>query len=189
MGIFDDIKESLKNYFKENTTQYNKSLNWKEYKIGPTLTHCEICYERNNKIYESDYDEPELPEHYGCKCYLEWLDSLGVGQATELGINGADFYIKYYGRLPDYYISKKEAKSLGWKSYKGNLDKVAPGKMMGGDVYKNKLGILPNKEGRIWYECDINYQGGYRNNARLVFSNDGLIFKTDSHYTKFIAIE
>ena len=48
---------------------------------------------------------------------------------------------------------------------------------------------LPEKDGRVWYECDIDYQGGYRNNARLVYSNDGLIFKTDSHYTNFIAIE
>ena len=125
----------------------------KEYKLGVTLTHCATCYDRNNKIYEAYYDEPELPEHDNCKCYLEWL------------------------------------KSLGWKSRLGNLDKIAPGKMMGGNIYKNKLGILPNKEGRVWYECDVDYQGGYRNNARLVYSNDGLIFKTDSHYTNFIAIE
>ena len=43
--------------------------------------------------------------------------------------------------------------------------------------------------GRIWYECDIDYNGGYRNNFRLIYSNDGLIFKTDSHYTSFIAVE
>ncbi len=189
MSIFDDIKESVENFFKEKTTKYNKSSKWKEYKLGATLTHCATCYDRNNKIYEAYYNEPKLPEHDNCKCYLEWLKSLGVGKATELGINGADFYLKYYGRLPEYYITKQEAKSLGWKSYKGNFDKVAPGKMMGGNIYKNKLGILPNKEGRVWYECDIDYQGGYRNNARLVYSNDGLIFKTDSHYTNFIAIE
>ena len=189
MSIFDDIKESVENFFKEKTTKYNKSSKWKEYRLGATLTHCEICYDRNNKIYESYYDEPELPEHENCKCYLEWLKSLGVGKATELGITGADFYLKYYGYLPDYYITKQEAKSLGWKSYKGNLDKVAPGKMVGGNIYKNQPAYLPEKEGRIWYECDIDYKGGYRNNARLVYSNDGLIFKTDSHYTSFIAIE
>ena len=43
--------------------------------------------------------------------------------------------------------------------------------------------------GRIWYECDIDYNGGYSNNFRLIYSNDGLIFKTDSHYTSFIAVE
>ena len=189
MSIFDDIKESVENFIKETTTKYSKSLKWKEYKLGVTLTHCEICYDRNNKIYEAYYDEPKLPEHHGCKCYLECLRSLSAGKASELGINGADFYLKYYGYLPEYYLNKQEAKSLGWKSYKGNLHKVAPGKMVDGNIYKNQPAYLPEKEGRIWYECDIDYQGGYRNNARIVYSNDGLIFKTDSHYTRFIAIE
>ena len=51
MSIFDDIKESVENYFNEKTTQYNKSTKWKEYKLGITLTHCATCYDRNNKIY------------------------------------------------------------------------------------------------------------------------------------------
>ena len=97
MSIFDDIKETVENFFKEKTTKYNKSPKWKEYKLGATLSHCDICYDRNNKIYEAYYDEPELPEHHGCKCYLEWLKSLGVGKATELGINGADFYLNIMG--------------------------------------------------------------------------------------------
>ena len=189
MSIFDDIKESVENFIKEKTTKYNKSSKWKEYKLGITLTHCGICYDRNNKVYEANVNEPKLPEHDNCKCYLEWLRSLGIGKATELGINGADFYLKYYGHLPEYYISKEEALNLGWKSRLGNLDKIAPGKMVGGNIYKNQPAYLPEKKGRIWYECDVDYQGGYRNNARLVYSNDGLIFKTDSHYTNFIAIE
>ncbi len=188
MSIFDDIKESVENFIKRKTTKYKKSTKWKEYKLGKTLTHCEICAERNNKIFEVGF-EPNLPEHINCKCSLEFLDSVEIGQATNLGINGADFYIKYYGYLPDYYITKEQAKKLGWKSYKGNLDKVAHGKMMGGMIFKNVFGDLPSKEGRIWYECDIDYNGGYRNNYRLLYSNDGLIFKTDSHYKNFIAVE
>lgn len=61
--------------------------------------------------------------------------------------------------------------------------------MIGGNIYKNQPTFLPDSPGGIWYECDIDYQGGYRNNNRLVYSNDGLIFKTNSHYTEFIAIE
>ena len=187
MNIFEDIKESIENYFKEKTTKYQKSTSYKIYKLGPTLTHCDICFQRHNKIYETG-TEPNLPEHDFCKCKTEWIDCLTAGTATELGQNGADFYLKYYKSLPSYYITKKEAKKLGWKSYKRNLDKVAPGKMIGGDIYYNKPPYLPEKEGRIWYECDIDYKGGFRNNARLVYSNDGLIFKTDSHYTNFILI-
>ena len=106
-----------------------------------------------------------------------------------LGEDGADYWLYHYGKLPDNYISKEEAKALGWKPILGNLDEVAPSKMIGGSVYGNRDGKLPSAPGRIWYECDIDYQGGYRNNARLIYSNDGLIFKTDDHYTSFIVVE
>lgn len=61
--------------------------------------------------------------------------------------------------------------------------------MIGGDIFENRENKLPSAPGRIWYECDINYSNGYRNNARLIYSNDGLIFKTDDHYTRYISVE
>ena len=45
--------------------------------------------------------------------------------------------------------------------------------------------ILPDKDGRKWFECDINYEGGFRNAERLVYSNDGLIYYTADHYKTF----
>ncbi|AFI29152.1 hypothetical protein MY9_2619 [Bacillus sp. JS] len=42
------------------------------------------------------------------------------------------------GRFPDNYITKGEAKKLGSESKKGDLSKVAPGKIIGGDIYKNR---------------------------------------------------
>ena len=60
--------------------------------------------------------------------------------------------------------------------------------MIFGGIYKNKDGILPYREGRIWYEVDINYTSGRRNKQRVVFSNDGLIFVTYDHYETFIEI-
>ena len=187
MSIFDDIRESIENFFKEFTRNYNQSTRWKEYKLGMTRTHCLYCMSRENKIYEYN-DGPELPEHDGCACYLQALRTLYAGTATKLGENGADYYLKYFGHLPNYYITKEQAKLLGWVSWKGNLDKVAPGKMIGGNVFKNKEQKLPGKVGRIWYECDIDYQGGYRNNYRIIYSNDGLIFMTDRHYNGFVEI-
>ncbi len=78
---------------------------------------------------------------------------------------------------------------MGWNAIMGNLSKIAPGKIIGGSVYGNFDDKLPSAPGRIWYECDINYQGGHRNNERLIYSNDGLIFKTTDHYKSFISIE
>ena len=57
----------------------------------------------------------------------------------------------------------------------------APGKMIGGNIFNNRKGILPEKEGRIWYECDVDYIAGKRNSLRLYYSNDGLIFYSEFH--------
>ena len=94
-------------------------------------------------------------------------------------------YIYEFEHLPSNYITKKEAKALGWESSKGNLQKVAPGKSIGGDRFGNYEGLLPDKKGRTWTECDINYEGGRRNGERIIFSNDGLIYYTDDHYNTF----
>lgn len=94
-------------------------------------------------------------------------------------------YIHEFGHLPDNYITKNEAKSLGWKSESGNLTKVAPGKSIGGDKFSNYEKKLPTQKGRKYYECDIDYTGGNRNAKRLVYSNDGLIYYTEDHYNTF----
>lgn len=94
-------------------------------------------------------------------------------------------YLHTYGHLPDNYISKKEAQELGWDSKKGNLGEAAPGKSIGGSHYGNYEGQLPEKDGRKYYECDLEYDGGYRGAKRLVYSNDGLVFYTEDHYKTF----
>ena len=94
-------------------------------------------------------------------------------------------YLETYGELPDNYLTKKEAMALGWNSKEGNLWEVADGMSIGGDKFGNREGILPEKDGRVYYECDIDYEGGYRNEKRIVFSNDGLIYYTEDHYESF----
>lgn len=94
-------------------------------------------------------------------------------------------YLNTYGRLPKNFISKKEAQELGWEANKGNLWEVTDKKSIGGDRFGNRERKLPIKEGRTYYECDINYEGGYRGGERLVYSNDGLIYYTGDHYNSF----
>lgn len=98
-------------------------------------------------------------------------------------------YLTEFGRLPDNFITKEEARELGWKAEKGNLHAVAPNKSIGGDRFGNREGLLPEKQGRRYYECDINYNGGHRGAERLVYSDDGLIFYTTDHYASFIEME
>ena len=93
-------------------------------------------------------------------------------------------YINQFAKLPHNYITKGEAQKLGWQT-KGTLDKVAPGKSIGGDKFGNYEGILPKKNGRTYRECDIDYVKGNRNAKRIVYSNDGLIYYTGDHYKTF----
>ncbi|MBP2001450.1 hypothetical protein J2Z69_002495 [Paenibacillus shirakamiensis] len=98
-------------------------------------------------------------------------------------------YIQEHHQLPDNFITKKDARNLGWDPQSGNLHKVAPGKSIGGDVFQNREGKLPRKKGRVWYEADINYTKGSRGKDRIVFSSDGLIYKTEDHYASYQQIK
>jgi guanyl-specific ribonuclease Sa len=94
-------------------------------------------------------------------------------------------YLHKYGKLPVNYITKSEAAKAGWRSSEGNLWDVTEKGSIGGDVFGNREGLLPKADGRIYYECDINYQGGFRGAERIVYSNDGLIYYTSDHYETF----
>ena len=98
-------------------------------------------------------------------------------------------YLTLYEKLPGNFVSKYDAENLGWDNRKGNLDKVAPGCSIGGNRFGNYEGLLPEAKGRKYTECDITYDGGYRNGERIVFSNDGLIFYTSDHYQTFTPVK
>jgi hypothetical protein len=91
-------------------------------------------------------------------------------------------YIYVYGKLPKNYLKKAQVKGH-ISDYYTKDNKLS----IGGDIFYNREGLLPNKSGRIYYEADINYSGqSNRGRERIVFSNDGLIFYTDDHYESFI---
>lgn len=98
-------------------------------------------------------------------------------------------YLQQHQRLPDYYVTKKQAREQGWDPRAGNLCAVLPGKAIGGDRFSNREGQLPSAGGRVWREADINYQCGRRGADRLLYSSDGLIFVTRDHYKNFIRVE
>lgn len=93
-------------------------------------------------------------------------------------------YIHTYGRLPSNYITKAEAQKLGWEG--GSVERYAEGKCIGGSRFGNYEELLPTADGRQYYECDIDTLGeDSRGAKRLVYSNDGLIYYTDDHYSTF----
>ena len=116
----------------------------------------------NSLIYEEPEDEPTGPI----------TDPQGIAD-----------YIFQHGKLPDNFITKKEAQALGWDSSYNYVSDVAPGKSIGGDRFGNYEKILP-ADGS-YTECDVNYDGGYRGGERLVYDEDGNIWYTADHYTTF----
>ena len=62
---------------------------------------------------------------------------------------------------------------------------MLPGKSIGGDRFYNREGQLPKAKGRVWTECDVGSSRSSRGPARIVFSNDGLIYYSADHYDSF----
>lgn len=92
-------------------------------------------------------------------------------------------YIKSYKRLPDFYMSKNEARKAGWEPSKGNLCSVLPGKAIGGDRFGNREKLLP--QNRQYFEADVNYNCGNRTADRVVYTTDGEVYLTTDHYKSF----
>lgn len=92
-------------------------------------------------------------------------------------------YVKANQKLPDYYLTKSEAKRQGWVASQGNLCDVLPGKAIGGDKFSNREKTLP--AGNQYFEADVNYNCGRRNADRIVYTKNGEVWLTKNHYKSF----
>lgn len=93
----------------------------------------------------------------------------------------AAYIRKFNGRLPRNYITKAEARELGWQG--GPLEPFAPGKSIGGDRFGNYERKLPNGQ---YKECDIDTRGKSRGVKRLIYTHNGkAIYYTGDHYETF----
>ena len=133
-------------------------------------------------VADSEESEPEetLPPETEAEEEAPVIDEDGWYYSAE----DVALYLYTYGHLPENFITKDEARDLGWEG--GSVEKYAPGCAIGGDKFGNREGILPKEKGRQYYECDIDTNGrSSRGAKRIVFSNDGLIYYTDDHYESF----
>jgi ribonuclease T1 len=89
-------------------------------------------------------------------------------------------------KLPEKFVSKRKARSLGWKQGRDIWSVSAlRGSSMGGDHFRNMEGRLPDNK---WREADLDYRGGHRGVKRLIFSRDGVRFVTVDHYRTFTEV-
>ncbi|WP_305514248.1 MULTISPECIES: ribonuclease domain-containing protein [unclassified Methanobrevibacter] len=92
-------------------------------------------------------------------------------------------YIKEFHKLPGNYITKSEARELGWHG--GPLKKYAPGKSIGGDTFTNRQHVLPDSDSK-YIECDIDANGTIRGAKRIVYNTgDYKVYYTENHYNTF----
>lgn len=106
------------------------------------------------------------------------------GQYTSM--EDVSAYIKKYHKLPSNYITKEEARDLGWTG--GSLEPYAPGKSIGGDVFTNRQGILPHSD-KKYIECDIDANNTSRGAKRIVYSTDDYrVYYTEDHYNTFTEV-
>ena len=170
MYLFNNYKIEKKNTSENTEISYQKSETQNQ--------DNSYSYEKKSKKYQDNFEKEKSDFSNKNNNSSNQIDEL---TNDEIVVK----YLKEHGELPDYYITKSEAKSLGWVPSKGNLCEVAPGKAIGGDIWTNRQKSLPTKSGRKYYEADLNYHCGNRNADRVVFSNDGLVFVTFDHYRSF----
>lgn len=154
-----------------------------------------VASETASDNYESSAVTETLSDNSDSSVGAETTDSYDVVSADEdssktvideYGIYDSKeevaLYIVTYDKLPSNYITKKEAKKLGWSG--GSLESYAPGKCIGGDYFGNYEGNLP--EDTEYHECDIDTLGKKSRGAkRIVYSDDGYVYYTEDHYETF----
>ena len=134
-------------------------------------------------------EHPAVPEDPGTAAGAEddapYEDLPAIAEdGSYNSMEDVSLYLHTYDHLPDNYITKQEARDLGWSG--GSVERYAPGCAIGGDRFGNREGLLPSEKGRTYYECDIDTIGETSRGAkRIIFSSDGLIYYTEDHYESF----
>lgn len=121
---------------------------------------------------EAPYED-QLPQ-------AETVSAAVEEDGTYNSLEEVSLYLYLYGHLPDNYITKSEARDLGWTG--GAVDKVVPGCAIGGDRFGNREGILPDGSYR---ECDIGTDGASSRGAQRLVYSDEAIYYTEDHYESF----
>jgi hypothetical protein len=123
---------------------------------------------------------PEAP----ARALASFAERAGLKHARAAA--GTMWHVHETGRLPACYLTKRQAEERGWRPG-SDLWRVAPGHAIGGDGFGNREGRLPPRN--RYAEADLDYAGGRRGAARLVFVRDGkgrwLQWVTTDHYRTF----
>ena len=190
-SVFNKVAQNLEEYFVVYKQYLHKGL-CKTGPCGDEEILDDLCCAPFVYCIHASNNLQKVPKHTFCDCYYQDLAKKALGTISERKPS-PDVWLKLFGKLPNYYITKEEAREIyGWNPRRNTMAGKATDKMIGNEPYRNENHRLPEKEGRIWYECDVDYQSGTRttNPKRLFYSNDGLMFySTDHGKTEFYWIK
>lgn len=145
--------------------------------MSETISASEDSITESSEEIPTDGGQDNAPQNTSDSKYIDREGSYTTAEDVAL-------YLYTYDELPDNFMTKEEARELGWSG--GSLEKYAPGMCIGGDYFGNREGLLPEEKGRDYYECDIDTLGAKSRGAkRIVYSDDGLIYYTEDHYESF----
>ena len=138
----NDLTEKARDDSFEPTTVPSKRF--KIWRAVLDIKTCFDCADNHGRIFDIHDPAVKLPPlHFCCRCRLARMEAIEAGGATNNGTNGADYWLKCFGKLPDYYISREQLEALGWE-IGDRPSQFAPGKMLGGNVY-----IITTKESSL----------------------------------------
>ena len=110
----------------------------------------------------------------------------GLGLKHARAAVGTMSHVHATGRLPDCYLTKRDAEERGWRPG-SDLWRTARGHAIGGDNFGNRERLLPPRNRYV--EADLDYAGGRRGAARLIFVRESkgrwVMWVTTDHYRSF----
>lgn len=167
--------------FKKNdqdNAELSKSIDLQEVSAVSSTTSEEVP--DKEELDNADAAKTSDDENVTSAGELDELDKDGYYYDVESVV----LYLDTYDKLPDNFITKSEARALGWEG--GSVEDYKEGAAIGGDKFGNREGILPDNS---YTECDIDTNGkSSRGARRLVFSDDGQYYYTEDHYDSYVEI-
>ena len=99
-NLLQNIKKKLSRDYSSNYLQYHHKSVCKN--------PCNDCPEKDRRIFSNDENKPKVGEdnHPHCDCFYSEILEQPVGQISTKGLLAPDVYLKAWGKLPDYYITK-----------------------------------------------------------------------------------
>ena len=112
MSILENIKSKFKRMFGGETYDIGSQfLQWKHRNMR--RTHCFDCQSNHLRIFANDESKPPIGRynHPFCECFYDDVEQKSVGSISNKGLQAPDVYLKAFGKLPDYYITKEGRKN------------------------------------------------------------------------------